>query len=53
MITLTNYLDVVDGENTDHRVVFAFIPVLIDLSSDKYNVSLLKRQFPANIKTVK
>ena len=40
-------LDVIDGEDAHHGVVFALVPVLVNLSPDKDDVALLERQFSA------
>jgi len=47
MCCCSTHLDVVDGEDAYHGIVFSLVPVLIDLPPDEDNISFLKRQFPA------
>lgn len=43
------YLDIVWRKQSDHRIVFALVPVLVDLSSDKYDVAATESQFPRRL----
>jgi len=46
---LSDYLDIVGGEQSDHRVVFALVPILVHLSSDEYEIATSEGQFPGRL----
>lgn len=41
------HLDIVEREQSDHGVVFALVPIFVDLFPDENDVAFPERQFPA------
>jgi hypothetical protein len=42
------YLYILNGEKTDHCIVLAFVPVLINLTANVNDVTFLERKLSAN-----
>ena len=47
--SINKYLDVIDRKDANHGIVFAFVPIFIDLSSYEDDVTLLKRELSATV----
>lgn len=45
----SNHLDIVGGKESDHRVVLPFVPVLVHLTSNEYDVATPESQFPRRL----
>lgn len=39
------HLDIVERKQSDHSVVFPFVPIFVDLFPDEYDVTFPERQF--------
>lgn len=46
---LLAHLDVIGREQSNHSVQFAFVPILVDLSSDVYDVTLAEGEFSGRL----
>lgn len=44
-----DYLDIVRGEQSDHRIVFPLVPILVHLSSYEYEIAAAESQFPGRL----
>lgn len=44
------YLHIIEGEESDHGVVFAFVPIFIDLASNVNDVSSSEAQLSVKFK---